>query len=155
MARSICSRWRSSVSIGQISSRTNSRIQSSCAWNSGSVEKSHAISLSFVASSGRRSLLLANDPEPDRTGRRATERVARLRDELVAPRGEPVVAQPTREVERVGTRTPGDAEAPPQRYEAHARAVAAVGTAGRDAPPAHLAPASGDLDVERRRRRAR
>ena len=38
--------WPSSsktVSIGQISSRTNSRIQSSCSWNSGSVEKSHAI----------------------------------------------------------------------------------------------------------------
>src|SRR3954447_2342249 len=31
------------VSSGQISSRTNSRIQSSFSWNSGSVEKSHAI----------------------------------------------------------------------------------------------------------------
>src|SRR3954469_10183547 len=31
------------VSSGQISSRTNWRIQSSCSWNSGSVEKSHAI----------------------------------------------------------------------------------------------------------------
>src|SRR4051795_1040499 len=31
------------VSSGQISSRTNWRIQSSFSWNSGSVEKSHAI----------------------------------------------------------------------------------------------------------------
>ena len=31
------------VSIGQISSRTNVRIQSSCCWNSGSVEKSQAM----------------------------------------------------------------------------------------------------------------
>ena len=31
------------VSIGQTSSRTKSRIQSSCSWNSGSVEKSHAM----------------------------------------------------------------------------------------------------------------
>jgi hypothetical protein len=31
------------VSIGQISSRTKSRIQSSFCWNSGSVEKSHAM----------------------------------------------------------------------------------------------------------------
>src|SRR4051794_9320577 len=40
--------WPSSsntVSIGQISSRTNSRIQSSFCWNSGSVEKSHAMSV--------------------------------------------------------------------------------------------------------------
>src|SRR3954464_14249845 len=40
--------WPSSsktVSIGQISSRTNSRIQSSFSWNSGSVEKSHAMSV--------------------------------------------------------------------------------------------------------------
>ena len=47
MARSKPS-WPSSsntVSIGQISSRTKSRIQSSCCWNSGSVEKSHAIAL--------------------------------------------------------------------------------------------------------------
>ncbi len=47
MARSKPS-WPSSsktVSIGQISSRTNSRIQSSCCWNSGSVEKSHAMSV--------------------------------------------------------------------------------------------------------------
>src|SRR5215218_2365755 len=45
IARSKPSWPRSSktVSIGQISSRTNSRIQSSCSWNSGSVEKSHAI----------------------------------------------------------------------------------------------------------------
>ena len=38
--------WPSSSktgSIGQISSRTKLRIQSSCAWNSGGVEKSHAI----------------------------------------------------------------------------------------------------------------
>src|ERR687886_1601923 len=43
--RSSCSWVRSStmVSSGQISSRTNWRIQSSCSWNSGSVEKSHAI----------------------------------------------------------------------------------------------------------------
>ena len=39
------------VSSGQISSRTNSRIQSSCAWNSGSVEKSHAMSTTPFASS--------------------------------------------------------------------------------------------------------
>ena len=47
MARSKPS-WPSSsktVSIGQISSRTNSRIQSSFCWNSGSVEKSHAMSV--------------------------------------------------------------------------------------------------------------
>ena len=50
--------WPSSsntVSIGQISSRTNSRIQSSCCWNSGSVEKSHAIAyrlLRFAAPQG-------------------------------------------------------------------------------------------------------
>src|SRR3954470_19645357 len=31
------------VSIGQTSVRTSSRIQSSCSWNSGSVEKSHAM----------------------------------------------------------------------------------------------------------------
>src|SRR5215210_2186792 len=45
MARLSSSNSRSltRVSTGQISSRTNSRIQSSCAWNSGSVEKSHAI----------------------------------------------------------------------------------------------------------------
>src|SRR3954469_7971144 len=43
--RSSCSCERSSaiVSSGQISSRTNWRIQSSFSWNSGSVEKSHAI----------------------------------------------------------------------------------------------------------------
>src|ERR687885_1073867 len=43
--RSSCSWVRSStiVSSGQISSRTNWRIQSSFSWNSGSVEKSHAI----------------------------------------------------------------------------------------------------------------
>src|SRR3954469_10750261 len=43
--RSTCA-WESSstmVSSGQISSRTNWRIQSSFSWNSGSVEKSHAI----------------------------------------------------------------------------------------------------------------
>ena len=37
------------LSIGQISSRTNARIQSSCSWNSGSVEKSHAMRPPFVA----------------------------------------------------------------------------------------------------------
>src|SRR5919202_4707386 len=44
--RSSCA-WESSwtiVSSGQISSRTNCRIQSSFSWNSGSVEKSHAMS---------------------------------------------------------------------------------------------------------------
>src|SRR6185312_12084217 len=43
--RSSCA-WESSsaiVSSGQISSRTNSRIQSSFSWNSGSVENSHAM----------------------------------------------------------------------------------------------------------------
>ena len=35
------------VSSGQISSRTNARIQSSCSSNSGSVEKSHAIAASI------------------------------------------------------------------------------------------------------------
>src|SRR3954454_11067222 len=45
--------WPSSsntVSIGQISSRTKSRIQSSCSWNSGSVEKSHAIAYRLLSS---------------------------------------------------------------------------------------------------------
>src|SRR5881275_2587160 len=44
--------WSSSlltVSIGQISSRTNSAIQSSCCANSGSVEKSHAITSRRIA----------------------------------------------------------------------------------------------------------
>src|SRR4051812_21191488 len=47
--------WPSSsntVSIGQTSSRTRSRIQSSCAWNSGSVEKSHAIPRSWQGKTG-------------------------------------------------------------------------------------------------------
>ena len=38
---------RSIASIGQISSRTNSRIHASCSSNSGSVEKSHATARSF------------------------------------------------------------------------------------------------------------
>ncbi len=36
------------VSSGQISSRTNVFIQSSCSWNSGSVSKSHAMAVSSV-----------------------------------------------------------------------------------------------------------
>src|SRR4051794_39618892 len=43
IARIIWSYSRLRTSSGQISSRTNSPIQSSCSWNSGSVEKSHAI----------------------------------------------------------------------------------------------------------------
>src|SRR5919201_2957968 len=54
MRSSAC--WSSSsaiVSIGQISSRTNARIQSSFSWNSGSVEKSHAMSPSSRSGSRR------------------------------------------------------------------------------------------------------
>ena len=36
------------VSSGQISSRTKARIQSSCSWNSGSVEKSHAMAVAVL-----------------------------------------------------------------------------------------------------------
>src|SRR3954452_17699359 len=56
--------WPSSsntVSIGQISSRTKSRIQSSCSWNSGSVEKSHAIAYRLLSS--RRHKVGRNDPQ--------------------------------------------------------------------------------------------
>jgi hypothetical protein len=48
MARSSCSTSRSSVSSGRISSRTKSRIHSSLSWNSGSVEKSHAMARSSL-----------------------------------------------------------------------------------------------------------
>src|SRR2546423_8188851 len=118
---------RSSVSSGQISSRTNSVIQSRCAWNSGSVEKSHAISHSFVASSGDGAYSSADDAEPDRAGRRASARGAGLGDQAVAPGRETVASETTGEVERVGAPPAGEAEAPAQRHVAHAGAAATVG----------------------------
>src|SRR4051794_33084732 len=51
--------WSSSettVSSGQISSRTKALIQSSCSWNSGSVEKSHAMCRRPLTSRSVRSL---------------------------------------------------------------------------------------------------
>src|SRR5205085_1596988 len=61
------------VSSGQTSSRTTSRIQSRCSWNSGSVEKSHAI-VRLLSVSGR-----ARSLRPE------------LLDHLVDPLGEDVL----------------------------------------------------------------
>ena len=59
-ARSSRSASRSSVSSGQISSRTNAAIQSSSAWNAGSVQKSHA-----MAREGTCATVSLSAPMPD------------------------------------------------------------------------------------------
>src|SRR3954447_26667531 len=99
--------WESSstmVSSGQISSRTNWRIQSSFSWNSGSVEKSHAIAPPL--SLGVRAAHYAGRPLAMRvvvtgaTGNVGTALLRALRDEdavteiVGIARREPSVAPP-------------------------------------------------------------
>src|SRR4051794_32644623 len=92
--------WSRSVaiaSIGQISSRTKSRIQSSCSWNSGSVEKSHAM---VGRPSGRgRCAQLCGSPMGSRpTGRRRSRlrNTARMAADATMPAFVPDAGAPAR-----------------------------------------------------------
>src|SRR4051794_34199882 len=146
--------WSSSatiVSSGQISSRTNSAIQSRCAWNSGSVEKSHDMVVRSFLGFGRKSTPApgsGGDPEANGAGCRGPERIAGPRDEPVPGRREAAVSQAAGEVERVGPDPAGDGVTPAQRHVAHAGRAAAVGAARRNAPAADQAAPLGALDAE-------